>query len=76
MMIDYPMINLIGTGKRIREAVRESGYTTTEIMGYMGMRHTKSIYAWYRGDCLPTLENISALSVLLDIPINDLLVYD
>ena len=75
-MIEYPMINLTGTGKKIKEAVKESGYTTTEIMGYMGMRHTKSIYAWYRGECLPTLENISALSVLLGVSINELIVYE
>lgn len=74
--MEYPMINPELSGRRIREKVKEKGYSTKDIMTYMGFRHTKSVYAWYRGASLPTLENMVALSVLLQTPVNELLVMD
>lgn len=71
--MEYPLINLTETGRKIKEKIQEKGYSTKEIMEYMGFKHPKSIYAWYRGDSLPTLENIFALSTLLQIPINELI---
>lgn len=75
-MMEYPMINLELSGKKIKETIKEKGYTTKEIMEYMGFHHTKSIYAWYRGASLPSLENIMALSVLLAVPVNELLIME
>lgn len=72
----YPMICMEETGRRIKEAVRARGLTTGEVASYMGFRHHKSVYAWYRGAALPTLENMIALSSLLQIPVNDLIVLE
>lgn len=74
--MEYPMINLELSGRKIKETIKERGYTTKEIMEYMGFRHSKSVYAWYRGAALPTLENMMALSVLLEVPVNELLVME
>lgn len=73
-MMEYPMINVEETGIRIREKIKESGYTTKEIAEYMGFRHTKSVYSWYRGAALPSLENMVALSSLLMVSVNELIV--
>ena len=75
-IMEYPMVSLEKTGRRMKEKVKECGDTTKEIMEYMGFRHPKSIYAWYRGDSLPTLENMIALSVLLHVSVNELIVIE
>ena len=36
---------------------------------------TNAVYKWLRGDCLPTLDNMLALSTLFGLPINDMIVY-
>lgn len=74
--MEYPMINMEASGSRIKECVIRSGYTTKEITEYMGFRHPKSVYAWYRGASLPSLENMMALSVLLGVSVNELLVVE
>ena len=33
-----------------------------------------TMYKWLRGDELPGIDNMLALSILLDVPINDILV--
>lgn len=70
----YPLINLEKTGANIKKTIKEKGYTTKDVMEYMGFRHPKSIYAWYRGDCLPSLDNMLALSVMLSVSVNELIV--
>ncbi len=72
--MEYPMISLEKTGARIKELVKEKGLTAREVMEYMGFRHPKSVYAWYRGESLPSLENMLALSVLLEVTVNEMIV--
>jgi len=34
--MDYPVIDIEGTGIRIRELIRESGHTVPEVSEYLG----------------------------------------
>jgi len=45
------------------------------LRDYFGLSTTNAIYKWLRGDSLPTLDNMLALSTLLNITINDIIVY-
>jgi len=44
-----------------------------ELRVYLGMNNPNSIYKWFRGEVLPTLENMYALSVILEVPIDDII---
>ena len=72
-MVDYPVIDLRRTGERINELRRERGITVEELRVYFGMNNPNSIYRWFRGEVLPTLENMYALSVILDVSIDDII---
>ena len=72
-MVEYPVIDLRSTGARINELRRERGITVDELRVYLGMNNPNSIYKWFRGEVLPTLENMYALSVILEVPINDII---
>lgn len=68
--IDYE-----ATGKRIKKYVQESGLTVTEVQIYLGLHSNISIYRWYTGLYLPSVENLLRLSVLFNVHMEDLLVY-
>ena len=72
-MVEYPVIDLHSTGARINELRRERGITVDELRVYLGMNNPNSIYKWFRGEVLPTLENMFALSVILEVPIDDII---
>ena len=72
-MVEYPVIDLQSTGARINELRRERGITVDELRIYLGMNNPNSIYKWFRGEVLPTLENMYALSVILEVPIDDII---
>ena len=72
----YPVIDLAETGRRIERQRREAGLTVRDLQAYFGFEYPQAIYKWQHGECLPTVDNLLALSRLLRVPMEDLLVYD
>ena len=72
-MVEYPVSDLRSTGASINELRRERGITVDDLRVYLGMNNPNSIYKWFRGEVLPTLENMYALSVILEVPIDDII---
>ena len=66
--MDYPIIDIEGTGIYIRDLIRESGHTVTEVSDYLGTS-TSLVYRYLRGEVLPSIDRIVALSVYLEVPI-------
>ena len=62
------------TGKRIRELRLEKGIKIDDIVTYMGLSVPQAIYKWQRGDSLPSVDNLYALSILYDTPVEEILV--
>ena len=70
----YPVIDMKATGKRIRELRLEKGIKIDDIVTYMGLSVPQAIYKWQRGDSLPSVDNLYALSILYDTPVEEILV--
>lgn len=73
--MDYPVIDPVATGTRINTYRIERGYSVAGLREYFGLSTTNAIYKWLKGETLPTLDNFLALSVLLNVSMNDLIVY-
>lgn len=69
----FPVINTKETGKKIRETVKKSGYTAETVREKLEISDKGSIYKWFRGESLPTIDNFLALSMLLNVTVNDLI---
>lgn len=69
-------IDMEKTGKLIKEAVHESGYTIKEIMEITGITTEQAIYKWFRGESIPSTETQIILCQLFDYKITELLVLD
>ena len=72
--MEYPVIDLEATGRRIDEARIERGLKIADISEALGLATTYAVYKWVRGKTLPALENLVALGRLLDRKIDDLIV--
>ena len=72
----YPVINLPETGRCIERIRRQAGMTVRDLQTYFGFEYPQAIYKWQHGECLPTVDNLLALARLLQVSMEDLLVYD
>lgn len=74
MYSEYPNIDLQETGRRIQSAIREAGYSVREVQEYLHLSCPQPIYRWFKGQILPSLNHMYALSRFLHIHMEDLIV--
>ena len=74
--ISFPVINLKGTGSNIERCRRNAGLSVRDLQTYFGFEYPQAIYKWQHGECLPTVDNLLALSRILEVRMEDLLVYE
>ena len=70
----YPTIDLTATGQNIVRLRKERGLSVKQLQTFFGFDDPQAIYKWQWGKCLPSVDNLYALSVLLDVPMNEILV--
>ena len=72
--MNYPVIDMKETGKNIKKLRSESGITVKEFTRYLGMENTNSVYRWFRGEAMPTLDHMYAISVLFGVSMNEIVI--
>ncbi len=70
----YLPIDQVKTGLKLKIMLRTAGYDVKYIQEYLHFSCPQSIYRWFKGKALPSLEHLYALSNLLDTHMEDLLV--
>ena len=70
------MIDMHKTGEWLRYLCKRKNIPVSEIQEKLYISSNQAIYAWFNGKTLPYLNNMLALSDIICIPINDLLVID
>lgn len=70
----FPVIDPVATGANIARLRRDRGLTVRDLQSYFGFEEPQAIYKWQRGQSLPTVDNLYALGVLLDVPMDEILV--
>ena len=69
-----PMIDMIATGINIRRLRSLKGLTNADLQRVFGFQTPQAIYKWYRGDSLPTVDNLVILADLFGVKVDDILV--
>ena len=75
MLKRFPSINMTATGSRIRELREARGLSVRDLQAYFGFEAPQAIYKWQKGDALPSVDNLLALSTLLEVPMERILVW-
>lgn len=71
--MSLPVIDPVGTGINLKSLIKDSGNTVSDISSILGITDKSTVYKWFRGDTLPGIDNLLALSMILKVPINDML---
>ena len=72
----FPVIQGDKTGKRLREIRKKRNIRVPSVCAFMGGISEQAVYKWERGACLPSIDNLLALSHLYHVQIEDMLVYE
>ena len=71
-----PVIDLKATGQNIELLRKGAGVSVRDIQDVMGFANPQAVYKWQKGVCLPTIDNLVILAAVLDVTIDEILVYD
>lgn len=66
----FPQIDIYSTGQNIKRIMERKGITVKDIQGYLELGTPQSIYHWFAGRNLPTIDNLYALSELFCVPLD------
>ena len=75
-IMSFPVIDLVRTGKNIKRIAKENGFSADKIKDYLGICDKSNVYKWFRGDALPSVDNLLALSILFGVTINEMLIVE
>lgn len=70
----YPIIDMKRTGIKLKNMLSKAGYDVKFLQGYLHLSCPQSIYRWFKGKTLPSIDNLYALSSLLGVHMEDLIV--
>lgn len=71
---NYPNIDMQRTGILLKKKVEEAGYTVKELQEKLMLSCPQPIYRWFKGKVLPSVNHLYALSQLLHVHMEELLV--
>ena len=71
----YPAVDMAATGMNIRNLRMAAGLSVRDLQGIMGFTTPQAIYKWQRGSTLPTIDNLIVLSVVFDVPMDDIVAW-
>lgn len=74
--MQLPVVNMRLTGERISHLREAQGLTVRQLQRLLGFATPQAIYKWQHGETLPTIDNLVALSAILNVPIQEILVTD
>ncbi|MBD5500280.1 MAG: helix-turn-helix transcriptional regulator [Lachnospiraceae bacterium] len=70
----FQSIDQVKTGIKLKKMLKAAGYDVRDIQEYLHLSCPQSIYRWFKGKILPSVEHLCALSRLLNVHMEDLLV--
>lgn len=62
------------SGKRIKEVMRSSRITVKDLQEELGLVWPQSIYHWFRGESLPSVDSLYTICRMTGVHMEDLLV--
>ena len=70
----YQPIEQVKNGIKLKMMLKAAGYDVKYIQEYLHLSCPHSLYRWFKGKVLPSVEHLCALSRLLNVHMEELLV--
>ena len=72
--MDYPVISVYATGKKIKQIRRERAVTVADVCRFLGGISEQAVYKWEQGKSIPSTDNLYALSHLFQVHMEEMIV--
>ena len=69
-----PVLDLAATGTKIKTVMKDKGITARELQIIMDFPYVQTIYNWFAGKNMPTIDNLVVLAKILAVPMDDLVI--
>ncbi len=73
-MNQFPVIDPVATGKNILHLRQQRGLSVRDVQTWFNFEEPRCIYKWQSGQTLPSVDNLYALSVLLGVSMDNIIV--
>lgn len=71
--MDYPIVDLKETGKRINELRKANGLSVRQLSELVGVS-IHAVYHWQYGKKLPTIDNLVILASIFGVTMDEIVV--
>ena len=69
----FQTINLRETGINLHRIMDKCGISPKDIKEFLNLGSVQTVYNWCNGLNMPTIDNLNALSQLLQVPIDEII---
>ena len=69
-----PVLDLEATGTKIKTLMKQRGITPRQLQILLDFPYVQTIYNWFRGKNLPTIDNLVVLAQILGVTMDDIVV--
>ena len=69
-----PVLDLEATGAKIKTIMKQKGVTPRRLQLIMDCPYVQTIYNWFAGKNMPTLDNLVVLAQALGVTMDDIVV--
>lgn len=71
-----PVLNIESSCRNLKRICEERGYSAASLQKALGLESSQACYKWFAGKNLPNIDNLIAISRLLDVRLEEILVTD
>ena len=68
------VIDIQKTGAHLKELCRQHGIAVSDIQKLLYLKCPQSIYLWFKGETLPTVDHLIVLAHRMKLPVEELIV--
>ena len=69
-----PVLDLEATGTKIKTLMKQRGITPRQLQLILNFPYVQTVYNWFAGKNMPTLDNLIVLAKVLDVTMDDIVV--
>lgn len=69
-----PVLDLDATGAKIKTLMKQRGITPRQMQLLLNFPYVQTIYNWFAGKNMPTIDNLVVLAQVLEVSMDDIIV--
>ena len=69
-----PVLDLDATGAKIKTLMKQREITPRQLQLILNFPYVQTVYNWFAGKNMPTLDNLVVLAKVLDVAMDDIVV--